>query len=657
MNKAPQAFPLHSLALLLLLVFCLPGLTPAGATGPLSQIAGEYDVIVVGGDAEGVAAAVAAARAGASTLLIDTRPVLGGLLTRGWLNTIDLNLDSRQRPLNGGIFGEIYRELDDHSFDVADMEKILARVVAREKKLTLLPAMLTVLPVIATQTMPLYRPGQTLSPDEMVVPAHLVTDAQPALQTNDYLATLTGVRIYADAETSVLVYGKRFIDATQDADLAVAAGAGWVAYGDDVWGQTRNMATTLVFRLSGISDADWRTMCDELARQKGSGMQRGGRRNSIWGFGAVMQKYSPLTRRIRMRGLNLGRQKDGSVLVNALLVFGIDGLDRESRKEARRIAEAELPHLLDFLRKNIPGMSSARMAGTAPELYVRTSRQIKTLYTLTVDDVLENRDSYDRVGFGSYPLDIQAQSPDHAGDVTGNPEQYAIPLRCLIPRGFSNLSVIGRSAGFDSLAQSSARTVPAGMAAGQGAAVASVLSIRRKISIAAFVADKIAVGEMQQVLSAQGVRVAANPAQIPELTRHWAYAGLQFMRRQGQVSGGYTNEYFLDQPMAPATLVNRLAFMFPGLDKAVLKDLYAFAETSKILTLGAACAMLDYVEMPSRHSSPFAELVQKEDAYEKFVSRGIFAHPWPAGQFDPRQPLPRGSGFMLLMRWHHELKP
>ena len=56
-----------------------------------NAVKASYDVVVVGGDPEGVAAAVAAARSGRQTLLVDTRLELGGLMTRGWPNSLDTN--------------------------------------------------------------------------------------------------------------------------------------------------------------------------------------------------------------------------------------------------------------------------------------------------------------------------------------------------------------------------------------------------------------------------------------------------------------------------------------------------------------------------------------------------------------------------------------
>jgi hypothetical protein len=557
---------------------------------------GVYDVIVTGGDAEGIAAAVAAARCGAKTLLVDTRPVPGGLLTRGWLNTIDLNLGHSGLPLNGGIFSEIYQQLDDQSFDVAHMATLLARLIDSEPNLDYLSNALTILPIIGSDSRPLFMPGQTLCPDDRELPEKLLTNAQPAAAHATAPITLAGVEIFAPTGQSARFNAKRLIDATQDADLAVAAGASWALYGNDTWGEPRNMAITLVFRLSGISASDWANMSSSLKGNRNNTDLLGGTRRSIWGFGEIMLEYKATTGHLRMRGLNIGRQNDGSVLINALLVFGFDGLNRDSRREARRLAEAELPHLLGFMQKRIPGMAAAEIAGTAPELYVRTSRQIATQHILSVDEVLENRDFADRIAFGSYPLDIQAQGPGQPGDVTGKPEQYAVPLRSLIPVGFSNLLVVGRSAGFASLAQSSARTVPVGIAAGQGAGVTAFISIRDNIFFDRIATTVQSIVDIQAMLTAQGVRIGPNPAGPPAETAHWAYAGLRFMRRHGHVSGGYANDYRLDDSISARAFANRLVNLRRDLDKPARLRLYQIAGDAEAITLGEACALLEQAE-------------------------------------------------------------
>jgi len=615
-----------------------------------------FDVIIVGGDPEGIAAAVAAARAGARTLLVDTRPILGGLMTRGWLNTLDMNLDPRRRPLNGGIFAEIYRELDDNSFDVGLMEQLFDRLTAREQKLLVIKNALTVLPIIGSQTTPLYRSGQTLQPDDRELPEHLLTQQSPHCALAESPTALSGIEIHFADRPAAKIMAGFFIDATQDADLAVAAGAGFKAYGEDVWGVVRNMATTLVFRLNNVSEADWQKMCLALGGNSDPGGLLGGTRRSIWGFGDALKKYTASTPRVRIRGLNLGRQNDGSVLANALLVFGCDGLDRQSRREARQMAEAELPLLLSFLQKNITGMDSANIAGTAPELYVRTSRQIVMQYTLSADDVLENRDFADRAGFGSYPLDIQAQVPEHYGDVTGKPEQYAVPLRSLIPAGFRNLMVTGRSAGFDSLAQSSARTIPVGMAAGQAAGVAAVISLQRGITIDRFASDSAAINELHQRLAQQGVSIGANPARPPAIIGHWAYPGLKFMRRRGQISGGYDNEYAIDQPISGKAFANRLANLVSDLHQPERRWLYDFCAAQDGLNLGMACKILLCVERHANAGDGQAILeLPPDEAADGFRQRGLLVPAWPAAQAKWNSQLSRGAAYMLLMVWLEKL--
>lgn len=87
-----------------------------------------YDLIVVGTDLEGFAAAVSGARNGLRTLLVDDRgrDALGGLMTVGWLNSIDMNWNRTSPPLPGqeqdyynkGLFAEWYKKTEGHSFDV-----------------------------------------------------------------------------------------------------------------------------------------------------------------------------------------------------------------------------------------------------------------------------------------------------------------------------------------------------------------------------------------------------------------------------------------------------------------------------------------------------------------------------------------------------------
>ena len=253
-------------------------------------------------------------------------------------------------------------------------------------------------------------------------------------------------------------------------------------------------------------------------------------------------------------------------------------------------------------------------------------------------------------------LDIQAQVPEHYGDVTGKPEQYAVSLRSLIPAGFTNLMVVGRSAGFDSLAQSSARTIPVGMATGQAAGVAAVISLQRGLTIDRAASDSAFVDEFHRQLAQQGVSIGPNPARPPAIIGHWAYPGLKFMRRRGQISGGYGNEYFLDQAISGQAFANRLANLVSDLHQPDRRWIYAFCAAQDSLNLGMACKILWCVE---RHANADkGQLILElppDEAVDGFRQRGLLVPAWPAAQAKWNSPLSLGAAYMLLLRWSEAL--
>src|SRR5690606_22121883 len=98
-----------------------------------------FDVVVFGGEPEGVAAAVSAARNGSKTLLISEDDSLGGLMTDGMLNFLDVSSDKNRNPANDGIFAEWHEMVGGQvGFDIETAEKAFHQLVAEEDNLTLL---------------------------------------------------------------------------------------------------------------------------------------------------------------------------------------------------------------------------------------------------------------------------------------------------------------------------------------------------------------------------------------------------------------------------------------------------------------------------------------------------------------------------------------
>lgn len=307
----------------------------------------------------------------------------------------------------------------------------------------------------------------------------------------------------------------------------------------------RFQASTLVFKLKGI---DWSELTRIIKKEKkipDTYIDS----TSANGFATITKNYRPATKMLRLRGLNIGKQDDGTVLINALLIFGVNGLDPESKAKGMELAKAELPRIVEFLKKNIPGFENVTLAGTAPELYVRETRHIKGYYTLSITDVVFNRDFEDRIAIGSYPVDIQATSPDDYGYVYGKPLQYAIPFRCIVPQKVENLLVVGRSASYSHLAAGSARTIPIGMAEGDAAGVAAVYSITKNKSYQEIINNEEDIKNIQSILVSQGAYLkpfkVENPAE-----KHWSFEGLKLVLTWGLVVPGYTNDYRFNQDIS-----------------------------------------------------------------------------------------------------------
>ena len=209
------------------------------------------------------------------------------------------------------------------------------------------------------------------------------------------------------------------------------------------------------------------------------------------------------------------------------------------------------------MREHFIGFEDVQLAGTASQLYIRESRHIIGEYQLTIDDVLENRDQWDKIAIVAYPADIQPTAGQTYGTVIGSPDRYAIPFRSIVPLEVENMLVIGRSASYTSLAAGSARVIPVGMAEGEAAGVASAYSLNNAISFRDMSADEAAIADVQKTLKKQGAYL--DDFEVHEaFMDHWAYPGVKEIRSLGLLDGGYSNDYRLDEPMGKWRLQNMI---------------------------------------------------------------------------------------------------
>lgn len=539
-------------SIILLLAVAMCGLAGCGENSNVAeqpiQEGMDYDVIVVGGDPEGVCAAVSSARSGLKTLLIEDDEALGGLMTLGKLNFIDICESRDGSILTQGLFMEFYDAVGGTAFDVETAKQFFYDWVVNEKNATL----------------------------------KLNTEFIKPVMDGD---TIVGVVVEENGEQATYT-ASRIIDATVDADVAAAAGAPYTVAGEDIGEKERHMGVTLVFELSGVN---WDKVVDYLENDDNEGT--GATDKTAWGYTREGYAYEPKDDLMRLRGFNVARQDNGNVLVNALIIFGVDAMSEESKAQGIARAQKELEYIVPYVRENFIGFENVEMAGTASQLYIRESRHIIGEYQLTIDDVLENRDQWDKIAIVAYPADIQPTAGQTYGTVIGSPDRYAIPFRSIVPLEVENMLVIGRSASYTSLAAGSARVIPVGMAEGEAAGVASAYSLNNAISFRDMSADEAAIADVQKTLKKQGAYL--DDFEVHEaFMEHWAYPGVKVIRSLGLLDGGYSNDYRLDEPMGKWRLQNMInnSLKKTGSDFALVEDITDPVTNGNMIAVAARLA-------------------------------------------------------------------
>jgi len=422
------------------------------------------DVLVIGGTPAGMAAAAGAARAGARVHVVEARSKVGGPITWAWLTTFDMNLSNDGLHLTRGVFSDYYRLLG-LSFDLDEAIDKLKWAVYRE------------LLVNVTENAPLVRP---------------LLDG----------ARVIGAEFHDRGfDRPLVVQAKVTIDATDDADVAAAAGVPYVLGRESQDGQRWMQPATLIFRLSGVN---WEELTAAiLARRNGDRVLWGVNGKAAWGFWEAMRAYKPTQPDTGVLGLNLALQRDGSVLINTLQIFQVDGTVAASLADGMAKAKRELPHLVQFMRTAIPGLSQAQLADHAPELYVRETRHIEGAQTLTADDILRRRVFWDRIAVASYPIDIHPYTPSWTSPHPPVRHVYTIPIKTLIPRAGDGLLVASRAFSATSEAAGSARVIPTTMALGQAAGVAAAVCAKDGCTPQDLTRTPALVRKVQQILLSQ----------------------------------------------------------------------------------------------------------------------------------------------------------
>lgn len=425
------------------------------------------DVLVAGGSPAGVAAALAAARQGMVVVLVESRPFLGTVMTGAMLNMVDVSRGPNGEHLIEGIFLEIYREIGGIVFDPRRVRILLRKKVEAEPGIVSMLGIEHTEPIVADGRV---RGAWVRSSDLATTPIH---------------ATVT-------------------VDATDDGDLAAASGVPFT-YGREASGLDRRaMPATLMYRVAGV---DWPKIVWYVHAHRRGRQPSGAFLGYAWGFREAMRAYHPADQRLSAHDLNIGKLPDGTVLINSLQIHDVDGTDPASRADGYARAVQEIPNKVSYLRANVPGFEDARLVEVAPELYIRETRHLAGLYTLTGKDILDRARFWDRIAASSYPIDLHQYVKGERYPYKPQRREYTIPLRSLITAKVDGLFVASRAFSATYQAAGSARVIPTTMAMGEGVGVAAAVAVERGVTPHQLAQRHDLVREVQQRLLRAGARI------------------------------------------------------------------------------------------------------------------------------------------------------
>ena len=423
----------------------------------MTQAKRNYDVLVIGGGNAGCAAAIAAARHGARTLLVERYGFLGGTATAAMVGPW-MTFHSGSKRIVGGIAQEIVERLQrmggspGHLHDSSDYVSTITPFDPEMHKALLFEMM------------------QESGVDLLLHAYFLRTVVRDDEVDGAVFATVAGEREYRAAFT---------IDATADAYVAYSAGAA-TQQGDE---RGRVQPASLMFRLSHVDlskTASYVRMHPDQMRTSLKAHER-----TAPALTAVAGLYDLWNDARTHSEVDIPRELVSffispyadEVTVNMTRVTNIDPLDPDDLTRAEVESRMQVMQLLDFFRKHVPGFENARIAATGTQIGIRESRRIVGEYTLTREDVLSARHFDDAVARSAYPIDIH--NPSGSGTITQRlpeGESYEIPFRCMLPRGIDRLLVAGRCISTTHEALASTRLTPTVMTLGQAAGTAAALA-------------------------------------------------------------------------------------------------------------------------------------------------------------------------------------
>ena len=404
-------------------------------------VVGEYDVVVCGGGPAGFIAAIAAAREGARTALVERYGFLGGMATIGYVNPISV-FTYNDSQVVGGIAWEFVKRLQETGG--AFIEKPLGNVAFEQEHYKL-------------------------------VAQRMCLEAGVELYMHSYLS---GCMIENGRISQVIIENKNgtealtskvFIDCTGDGDLAAMAG---VEMQQDE-GPLQPLSS--YFILGGVN-LDTPMMQEAICHNK-----QGENCHCL-----------PVREKLLERKQELGipefggpwfchTGQNGVVTVNMTRTAG-NAIDNRDLVRAECILREDAFKMANLLKENFEEFKDSYLFAVSVQGGIRETRRIKGIHTITAAEYVNAYYYSDSIARGAHPIDIHVASGP-AQNITFLKTPAYVPYRALIAPTHSNLIVAGRCLSADKKAFASLRVQASCMDMGQAAGTAAAMAAKSGLTV------------------------------------------------------------------------------------------------------------------------------------------------------------------------------
>ena len=437
----------------------------------------ETDVLVVGSGPGGLAAALAAARAGVETILLDRNGCFGGNITQvgvegfAWYrhdDTVDsegigIEFEERARAMGAAVPEP---QSNSHALD-GEAFKYVADVMVAEAGIQPMLHRLFVAPIM----------------DGSVIRG-IITESKSGREA---------------------ILARRIIDATGDADVAALAGAPYAKTPKE-----KMMAASVMFSMAGVNK---KKFIEHVKADPQTYKDWEGGEWTIETTGKEDEMFSPFLRKPFEKAMEAGiippnlnticgtwgaiSDQGDLTYLNLVHLAECDGTNADDLTAGEIEGRRQAMMAVEALRQFMPGCENAKLRNFGMTIGIRDTRKIDAQYNLVAADVREQGRFDDAIGI--FPEFI-----DGYGililPTTGR--YFQVPYRAMLPKGVSNLLVTGRSIGGDRDSHAAVRNMMCCAVSGQGAGTAAAISVKTG---AAF--DAIDIKAVQKELLRQGARI------------------------------------------------------------------------------------------------------------------------------------------------------